>query len=79
MTARTRRHYAVDDPRILAAQALLRSGKATMAEIAAIADTSRQQVALWASRAGIDPMATRRAYLAQLWWQAVAQRERRDE
>lgn len=71
MTARTRRQYAANDPRILATQALLRSGKATMAEVAALVGTSRQQIALWTNRAGINAVETRRAYLRSEWKEAL--------
>lgn len=52
---------------IKAALALLRSGRATVADVAWLAGTSRQLVTYWARRARIDPIAARQAYLARLW------------
>jgi len=67
----TSRKPSTDSQTIKAALALLSNGRATMAEIADLASTSRQLVAFWAKRAGIDPMETRRQYLARVWNRAT--------
>jgi len=46
---------------------LLRSGKATISEVAKLADVDRQLVFYWARVAGIDANKTRANYLAALW------------
>jgi hypothetical protein len=56
-----------DEATIKRALRLMRAGRATMAEVAHLAGTSRQLVAHWAQRAGVDPIAARRAYLERLW------------
>ena len=60
-----------NDAARLAALALLRSGHATMAEIAELTGLTRQGVAYWASAVGIDAVATRRAYLTRVWKAAL--------
>ena len=59
-------HHTTDDIRNKALW-LLRHGEATVAEVANIAETSRQRVQYWAEVAGIDAGANRTARLAQLW------------
>ena len=59
-------HHTTDDIRAKALW-LLRRGEATVAEIAQIAETSRQRVQYWADVANIDAGARRTARLAQLW------------
>lgn len=56
-----------DAATIKAALSLLRSGRATAAEVAELAGTSRQLDRHWALRAGIDAPAARAEYLARLW------------
>ena len=75
MTQTTRRKPSADDCTRLAAVALMRDGRATMAEAANLAGTSRQLVAFWARRAGIDPMQTRAQCLATIWARALRQNE----
>jgi predicted DNA-binding protein YlxM (UPF0122 family) len=55
----------------LAALKLLARGDATMAEIAELADVSRQAVRKWAQAAGIDPVETRQRRLQELWKSAT--------
>jgi len=74
MEQRTKPQSSADDCARLAAIALMRDGRATMAEAANLAGTSRQLVAFWARRAGINPMQTRAEYLAREW-QRVRQNE----
>jgi len=50
-----------------AALKLLRNGKASLVELAALAKTSRQLVRYWAIADGIDFEAARARYLAKLW------------
>jgi len=49
------------------AVAMMRNGDATMAEIAALADVSRQTVRYWAKAAGIDAEVNRNRRIIQLW------------
>ena len=55
---------------------LLRSGYATMAEIAELAGVSRQAVRKWAQAAGIDPVETRLRRLQTLWTSATKRKEK---
>ena len=68
----TSRKPNTNDQTIKAALALLAHGRATMAETADLASTSRQLVRHWAKRAGIDPVVTRRQYLEREWRQALS-------
>jgi predicted HTH domain antitoxin len=61
-----------DEATIKAAVALMRTGAATIAEVAELAGRSRQIVAHWARRAGIDATAARAARLQRLWRARVA-------
>lgn len=45
---------------------LLRRGQVSVREAAMIADVSRQRVAQWCEKAGIDPAATRQEWLAAI-------------
>jgi transposase-like protein len=54
-----------------AALKLLQSGDATMAEIAPLANVTRQAVRKWAQQAQIDPLKTRRRRLQTLWTSAT--------
>jgi hypothetical protein len=56
-----------DAATIKAALSMLRTGAATVAEVAELAGRSRQIVAHWAKRAGIDPIAARGERLARQW------------
>lgn len=47
--------------------AMLMRGEATISELARLAGVSRQLVFYWSGAAGIDPSATRRAYLKARW------------
>jgi hypothetical protein len=60
----------------LAALKLLRSGYATMAEIAELAGVSRQAVRKWAQAAEIDPVETRQHRLRALWTSATKRKEK---
>jgi hypothetical protein len=55
---------------------LLRSGYATMAEIAELANVSRQAVRKWAHAAEINPVETRQRRLRALWTSATKRKEK---
>lgn len=57
----------VPDATVKRAIRLLSTGKATMAEIATLANVARQTVAFWAEREGVDPVKCREQYLKGLW------------
>lgn len=54
-----------------AALHMLAKGEATLAEVAQLAQTSRQLVRYWAKRTGIDPGKARDAFLARAWKRAT--------
>lgn len=56
-----------DEATIKAAESMLRTGAATVAEVADLTGRSRQIVAHWARRAGIDPLTARRERLERTW------------
>ncbi len=60
-----------------AAIELLRSGLATAAEVAWLADVSRQAVAQWAEKEGFDPVETREAWLEKAWTQIMRTQRKR--
>jgi transposase-like protein len=55
-----------------AALALLRTGKATHAELARLLGCSRQLIRFWAKTAGIDAPRARDAYVAQAYTEAIS-------
>jgi hypothetical protein len=59
-----------------AALALLAAGEATLSEAAELAGASRQLVRHWARREGIDPAATRAAWLKSAWRKRLQKRKR---
>lgn len=50
-----------------AALAMMRTGMATIAEVARLAGVSRQLAHYWADAAEIDPAKSRAAWLARQW------------
>ena len=70
MPPRTDLETSANDRARLVAVALMRDGRATMAEVSHLAGTSRQLVAFWAMRAGINVTQTRAEYLAREWQRA---------
>ena len=56
-----------------AALKIMADGRATIAEIAELVGISRQAVRMWAQRAEIDPVASRKGHLAGLWAKALGQ------
>jgi hypothetical protein len=61
-----------DAATIKAAESMLRTGAATVSEVAILAGRSRQLVTHWAARAGIDPVAARAERLARQWEQRLS-------
>lgn len=60
----------IDDITERAALSLLRRGLVTQSEAAELAGVSRQVVAYWVSRDGIDCAKVRSAHLLKLWRKA---------
>ena len=56
-----------------AALKIMADGRATIAEIAELVGISRQAVRMWAQRAEIDPVTSRKGHLAELWAKELGQ------
>lgn len=67
-------HRSTSETKVRAAVAMMRAGIATQAEVAELAQESRQLVRHWAKRAGIDATETRRARLEREWARRVNHR-----